>query len=309
MSTEPSSRAAEVLERLARTERHRGSLGATWERLVGSVRVMDERDVEAHDAAADAGTRRTGEHSDPKAPVAEHRRPRRPWRGMLLAVAIVAVVALVLVERRPAPIEQRLPMAASTTAESGGGSTPRSGSTAEGESDAERPGADEPEADGPGAADTGEVVVHVAGAVTRPGVVRLPASSRAVDAVTAAGGLRPDADADRVNLAAGLVDGQRVVVPAIGQPAPVEAFPPPAAPTGSSPGSGEGPSALVDLNTADAALLEELPGVGPATAGAILAHRDENGPFASVDALIDVRGIGEAKLEAVRDLVTVAGGR
>ncbi len=154
----------------------------------------------------------------------------------------------------------------------------------------------------------GEVVVHVAGAVSRPGVVRLPASSRAVDAVTAAGGLRPDADADRVNLAAGLIDGQRVVVPAIGQPAPVEAVPPPGAPSGPSADSGDGPSALVDLNTADAALLEELPGVGPATAAAILAHREDNGPFASVDALIDVRGIGEAKLEAVRDLVTVTGG-
>lgn len=138
------------------------------------------------------------------------------------------------------------------------------------------------------------VVVHVAGAVVQPGVRRLPPGARVVDAVEASGGLAVDADPDRINLAAELVDGAQVYVPRVGEPVPVEA---------SGPGSSEG--GPVDLNTADAALLETLPGIGPATAAAILDHRERHGPFTSVDGLLDVRGIGEAKLAALRDLVRV----
>lgn len=138
------------------------------------------------------------------------------------------------------------------------------------------------------------VVVHVAGAVVQPGVRRLPPGARVVDAVEASGGLAADADPDRINLAAELVDGAQVYVPRVGEPVPVET---------SDPGASEG--GPVDLNTADAALLETLPGVGPATAAAILDHRERHGPFTSVDGLLDVRGIGEAKLAALRDLVRV----
>lgn len=143
----------------------------------------------------------------------------------------------------------------------------------------------------------GPVVVHVAGAVGAPGVQRLPAGSRVIDAVDAAGGLLADADAGRVNLAAELVDGTQVYVPAVGE----------IAPPGSTGGNGAdadggGP---IDLNIADSAALETLPGVGPATAAAIIDHRDRNGPFASVDGLLEVRGIGEAKLAQLRDLVRV----
>lgn len=141
----------------------------------------------------------------------------------------------------------------------------------------------------------GPVVVHVAGAVVSPGVQRLPAGSRVIDAVDAAGGLRPDADAGRVNLAAELVDGTQVYVPAVGE------APPPGG-TGATTPPGDG---LVDLNVADAATLETLPGIGPATAAAIIDHRERNGPFASVDGLLEVRGIGEAKLAQLRDLVRV----
>jgi competence protein ComEA len=152
-----------------------------------------------------------------------------------------------------------------------------------------------------------EVVVQVAGAVLAPGVYHLAEGSRVVDLVQVAGGPAPEADLDAVALAARLVDGQRVQVPRRGEVLPDEVTgraPPPAA----SPPSGvdaSGPLTPVDLNTATAAELDELPGVGPATAQAIIAYRDRHGPFSSVDDLAEVRGIGPARLEALRDLVVV----
>jgi competence protein ComEA len=140
-------------------------------------------------------------------------------------------------------------------------------------------------------------VVHVAGAVAVPGVYDVDAPARVVDAIDAAGGPSPDAELDSLNLAAPLVDGQRIYVPVVG-----EIVPP--VPDGSAVAD-EALRGPIDLNTATAAELEELPGVGPATAAAIVEHRDENGPFASVDDLTDVSGIGPAKLDAIRDLVRV----
>jgi competence protein ComEA len=145
----------------------------------------------------------------------------------------------------------------------------------------------------------GSLLVHVAGAVRVPGVHELPAGARVLDAVEVAGGLAPDADGARLNLAAPVSDGERVYVLRTGEPAP-----PPVA-GGSGGGTGSAVGGPVDLNTADEAALDALPGVGPATAAAIVAHRQQIGRFTSVDQLLDVRGIGEAKLEALRDLVTV----
>lgn len=149
--------------------------------------------------------------------------------------------------------------------------------------------------------------VHAAGAVTRPGVYELPAGARVVDLVDAAGGPTPDADPARVNLAEPLADGARVYLPRLGEVPPPG--PPPAAGSGGGEGvSGSGSDAgLVDLNTADEAELDELPGIGPATAASIVAHRSVNGPFGGVDELLDVRGIGPAKLEQLRPLVTTGG--
>lgn len=147
------------------------------------------------------------------------------------------------------------------------------------------------------------LVVHVVGAVNAPGVVRVAAGSRVLDAVAAAGGLAPLADTRRVNLAAKLVDGQRVVVPAVGESVPTV----PGDPAGGDPG-GAGfvdPAQSVNLNDATVAQLDVLPGVGPATAAAIVAYRTQHGPFRTVDALSDVHGIGPAKLEQLRPLVTV----
>jgi competence protein ComEA len=142
----------------------------------------------------------------------------------------------------------------------------------------------------------GEVVVHAAGAVVAPGLYRLPRGARVDDLVRAAGGLLPDADADRLNLAAPLGDGSRVYVARVGEPAP------PASSGGAGSAEAAGP---LDLNTATLETLDDLPGIGPATAKAILDERARRGRFTSVDDLLSVRGIGPAKLDALRDLVTV----
>jgi competence protein ComEA len=147
------------------------------------------------------------------------------------------------------------------------------------------------------------VLVHVAGAVSRPGVYELAAGSRVADAVAVAGGATTDADPNALNLAAPLVDGDRIEVPVIGAapPGPGGAGHSHASAAGSSSASGSGP---VDLNEATTDELDQLPGIGPATANAIVEYREQNGPFATVDDLLDVPGIGPAKLDAVRDAVT-----
>ncbi|UJP41798.1 helix-hairpin-helix domain-containing protein [Cellulomonas palmilytica] len=155
------------------------------------------------------------------------------------------------------------------------------------------------EADGSASQAPQEVVVDVAGAVTHPGVVRLPVGARVVDAIDAAGGATADADLARLNLARVLVDAEQVLVPRPGDPLPV----------GPSPGSGAATGAgagddLVDLNAADAAALETLPGIGPVLAERIVEHRADR-PFSSVDELVDVPGIGTALLERLRDRVRV----
>lgn len=168
-------------------------------------------------------------------------------------------------------------------------------------------------AGGPGAgAGTSEpggttVTVHAAGALAHPGVYVLPAEARVADVMEAAGGALPEADVDQLNLALRVADGERVYLPRKGE----AAVPPPAAP--SSGGGGGGPRGgtattrgqLLDLNTATAGQLEALPGIGPSLAQAIVEHRTRHGRFRSVDDLLEVPGIGPAKLGAVRPLVRV----
>ena len=143
------------------------------------------------------------------------------------------------------------------------------------------------------AADTSATVVGSGvGSVARPGLVTLPTGSRVADAVDAAGGLAPDANAGSVNLAAVVTDGQQIVV---------------GAPGGASAGADGGtaaPSGKLNLNTATAAELDALPGVGPVLAQRIVDHRDQ-GPFTSVDQLDDVPGIGPARAAELAELVTV----
>ncbi|HEX3622692.1 MAG TPA: helix-hairpin-helix domain-containing protein [Acidimicrobiales bacterium] len=145
------------------------------------------------------------------------------------------------------------------------------------------------------------VTVHVAGEVLHPGVYAVAAGGRVADAIQVAGGTTADADAEQLNLAARVADGERIYVPKRG-----EAAPPVLGGAGDpQPAGAGGPAAPVDLNTATAAELEALPGVGPATSKAILAYRSAHGRFRSVTELLEVPGIGPAKLEALRPLVRV----
>ncbi|WP_051297695.1 ComEA family DNA-binding protein [Brevibacterium album] len=154
------------------------------------------------------------------------------------------------------------------------------------------------------------VLVHVVGAVAEEGVVELPGGARLADALEAAGGTLPDAAPAALNLARPLADGEQVRVPTAEEVAD-GAFE--AGAEGVGEGGGDtgaaarhdGAGARVDLNTADSAALETLPGVGPVTAQAIIDHREAHGGFASVEELIEVSGIGEATLGRLRDLVAV----
>lgn len=140
-----------------------------------------------------------------------------------------------------------------------------------------------------------ELVIDVAGAVRRPGIVTLPMGSRVHEAIAAAGGVKGKVDTSGLNLARVLSDGEQVLV----------GVPPSSAVSGGTPAGAAPAGAVVDLNSADVTALDALPGVGPVTADAIIGWREENGPFRSVDDLLDVKGIGEATLDELRDHVRV----
>lgn len=137
----------------------------------------------------------------------------------------------------------------------------------------------------------GTVVVHVAGKVADPGIVELPAGSRVIDAVEAAGGADDGVDLAALNLARVLVDGEQVAVGIEPVADPVR--------------TGDAAEQVVNLNTATPAELESLPGIGPALAANIVAWRDEHGRFTVIDELQEVNGIGPAKLAALADRVTL----
>lgn len=165
------------------------------------------------------------------------------------------------------------------------------------------------------------VTVHVMGAVKNPGVFELPSTSRVVDAVRAAGGATGSADLERINLAQKIADTEQIFVPTRSQrkvritvapqhrlststvtPSVPGATPTTLAATVGTPGSA---STKVNLNTATAEQLDTLPGVGPSTAKAIISYRTKSGNFKKVTDLMNVPGIGQAKFDAVRELVTV----
>ncbi len=226
-----------------------------------------------------------------------------PGRAGAIALAIVAALAVLvtvftLVRDKPAPVmSAKLP-----PVEKASTASPRSSAS---------PGAGQP------AGPDRPVVVSVVGLVHTPGLVTLAPGARIADALQAAGGPVSGADTIGLNMARPVGDGEQIVVglaPAPGQPtalgssvasgtSPVPGAPGPAGPVSGTVKPKAG--AVLDLNTATVEQLDALPGVGPVTAGAIVAWRQANGKFTSVDQLADVDGIGPARLEKLRPLVRV----
>jgi len=137
-----------------------------------------------------------------------------------------------------------------------------------------------------------KIVVHVSGAVKNPGVYTLPGGSRVFEAIASAGGALPEGNVHALNLAEALFDGRKIIVPSV------------------NPQEGEGEvvqpqDGRININNATAAELEELPGIGPARAGAIVREREKNGPFRQVEDLARVSGIGPKTVEALREYVAV----
>jgi len=194
-----------------------------------------------------------------------------PHAKVLGTIAVAASVLLVwwLLSGRPKTSEPAAPLAFGTsTAPGGAAKTPQA-----------------------------ELIVDVVGKVRKPGIVTVPKGSRVYQAIEAAGGLKGRVDTASLNMARVLDDGEQILV----------GIDPVAAPAGSGgAGAAGGPTGgKVNLNTATAEQLDTLPGVGPVTAQAILSWREENGRFGSVEDLLDVKGIGDATLAELRDLVTL----
>ncbi|WP_277514997.1 helix-hairpin-helix domain-containing protein [Cellulosimicrobium cellulans] len=227
----------------------------------------------------------------------------RPRTAVVALVVVLLLAAGVVLLRSPAggvtplaPLDATPIAAPATDPEAESVAPAGAGATTDG-------GTAEPAATGGGeGADTegapsGGVVVHVVGQVAAPGLVTVAADARVADALEAAGGATAEADLAALNLARTVTDGEQIVVPRPGEAVPPSASAPPAA--GTTAGG------AVDLNAADAAALDALPGIGPVLAERIVAWREENGPFTAVDELGEVSGIGPAVLADVRDLVRV----
>lgn len=154
------------------------------------------------------------------------------------------------------------------------------------------------------------ITVYVTGAVNQPGVVSVAAGARVADAVNACGGLLPTADAEKINMAQAVKDGQQIRVPEKGAAKAAKN----ATATASSSDNGKARAStdsdadageLVNINTADEAELDKLPGVGPSTAQKIIEYRETEGQFASPEDIMKVKGIGKAKYEKMKDRITV----
>ncbi|WP_209324763.1 ComEA family DNA-binding protein [Brevibacterium renqingii] len=253
--------------------------------------------------------------------------PRRVRLPVLVAVAIATVGVLALAFFLFRPVPQHSPTASPGQADpSQQGAGDSDGSVGAASPDAAGEGQSGPASASP----SGEVIVHVTGAVSSPSVVTLPAGARVQDAVEAAGGLRGDAAAESVNLARVLADGEQIHIPEEGEEPEDRAAGAGGQPAGGPEGDAAtnagadsgggsaghaaaadgaaqgapGQTGRVDLNTADATALQTLPGVGPVTAEAIISHRQTQ-PFAAVEDLLLVKGIGPKTYESLKDLVTV----
>lgn len=231
----------------------------------------------------------------------QHERVKRMdrWAGKLLGHKTVVVAILVVIAAASG-----LAMASFNSRSSGVSferSDKASASDVRAAGDASPDDADESSAKSSSVA---EVYVDVDGAVVRPGVYRLKDGARVSQAIDAAGGLTAEADVTGLNRASKVADGQKIYVPTVGEQHAAAAVG--GAESGAATTSGAGSSSgLVNINTASAAELQTLSGIGPSMAQSIIDERSKNGPFASVDDLMRVSGIGEKKLAKIKDGICV----
>lgn len=225
--------------------------------------------------------------------------------ALVLVAVVAAVVAAVGVwtarpQAEPVP---GLPAVAVDAAPGAGGAAGADGAAGGAATRTAAPGA---------VGSPGVLVVSVAGRVARPGVVRVPDGARVADVLVAAGGVQPGVNLSGLNLARRVVDGEQIAVgvppapDAAGQPVSGGAAGSASEGLGGAAGPGAaGPAAKIDLNTASAAQLDTLPGVGPVTAQHIVDWRSRNGRFARVEQLREIDGIGERRFQQLRELVTI----
>ncbi|MEA5455331.1 helix-hairpin-helix domain-containing protein [Sinomonas sp. JGH33] len=286
----PDEPSAAALLELARADAPAGANAPT-----GEDGPAGEDEAEGHESGADDGD------AQPVQGAPSTRRWAPSWAVAVVVVAALGVCAglwwwSTLADSRTArPVDSPDALRSTTTrppAEPGASAS--SNATASS-------GASAPTDDG-----AGQIVVHVAGAVGRPGIVRLPRGSRVHEAIAAAGGPAEGADQNRLNLAAAIEDGSRIVVPRAGEPSEPEdaggsgpARGTPSAAAGTSKGG------TVNLNSATVEDLTTLPRVGPVLAQRIVQYRTQHGRFSSVDGLDAVPGIGPAMLESLRPHLSV----
>lgn len=184
-----------------------------------------------------------------------------------------------------------------STGASGGASVPERAARTSGTA---TPGSSAPTAGTANTANPARLTVHVAGAVKRPGVIILGPGARVIDALEATGGATANADLTHLNLAAPLTDGVQVLVVRVGEPGASGLV----SVSGTAAGGGTS-SGPVNLNTATVADLDALPGIGPSRAQEIVREREAHGPYRSVDDLQRIKGLGAARIAALRDRVTV----
>ena len=247
---------------------------------------------------------------DRLAPSAQRRAPARVRIGvgaavvLLIAALATAVVVSALGQQAGHQVVSPAEPTAGAGAGPGSGAGPGAGSASDGAGTEPAPNSS-----GATSASGALIFVHVLGAVRRPGLFELSTGARVMDAVAAAGGLTETADPAGTNLARKLSDGEQLYLPQLGE---VPVGPPPGAgPGGAAGGAGGGaadsggPAALVNLNTAMLADLDTLPRIGPAMAQRILDFREANGPFAAIEDLRNVTGIGEKTFAGLSGLITV----
>lgn len=231
----------------------------------------------------------------------QHERVKRMdrWAGKLLGHKAVVVAILVVIA-----MASGLAMASINSRSSDVSferSDEASSSDVRGAGDASPDDADESSAKSSAAA---EAYVDVDGAVVRPGVYRLKDGARVSQAIDAAGGLTTEADVTGLNRASKITDGQKIYVPTVGEQQAAVVVGGAESGAAATPGAGSS-SGLVNINTASAAELQTLSGIGPSMAQSIIDDRSKNGPFASVDDLMRVSGIGEKKLAKIKDGICV----